>query len=273
MQRVILVRGFHQQLSLSYDFTSALWNADLIRKGDARVNFTTFLFTSLIETANALHHLLEHDFITTSYMVSRGLVEGATNYCFLLQCEQEQFDKWVVYSRQKAFRLLDRSTSAGDLKFKIPNSGTPDPKEIPGLQDDLDRFTGAKGGEKTRWTDLTIEQRLERLMSYKPENKSVVNVLLIALTTVFDIGSEALHGTLLGSGIQWGLSPMGLPLSGPNKARDELMFAAIASMSSMLRCGSACIDFPEIADASTASLKATMRLLLRAGGKDPGASK
>ena len=257
-QRNISLRGSHRQISLAYDFSNTLPNLERLHKLDGRMLGTSLLCMSLVETANALNHLLDHGFITTSFMVSRALVEGTINYCFLLQCEDQHFELWISYSRQKAFRLLNRQARAGDLEFKMSYSGTPDPAQIPGLEDDIKQFTGAKGGEKHRWTELTIEQRLALLDSYQADNKSIVKLLLIALTSAFDLGSEALHGTLLGAGYSRGL--FAVPGLGLDDQYDQLMFVGTICVSCMLQCGAVKAGLPEIATASRSSLEATLRL-------------
>jgi len=260
-RKEIFLRGLHRQISIAGDFSNLLVEENVLESVNPRVAMTFPLNLSVIESANALLHLLEHSppFITPAYMLARGLVESTVNYCFLLQCSEDDFNNWVSYSRQKAYRRLDRTQEAGNKKLRLHFDAKFDPAEIPGLSEDLAKFTGPKGGERNRWTQKSINDRLAEIGQHSPDDEKLVLTLLVALAATYEIGSEALHGTLIGAGFAYGL--FGLPNETPSGQAVLLLMAATECVAAMVQVGARKAAFANISEASRTSLTATLMLI------------
>lgn len=139
--------------------------------------------------------------IDTGYLVARALVERSINFGYLAFCDPTEFQSWLDYSQQKAYRLLDRHETAGNVEFRLSRNSLPNPVDIPELDTLLKRFTERVSGEVTRWSKLNLNDRLGAIEKTFPKSDRVVSILLQALTLVCSIGSEAQHGTLLGSNL------------------------------------------------------------------------
>ena len=157
------------------------------------------LGTGILRTSKSILKIWVDGDVDSSYVLARTLVERAVNYAFLNVCDDNEYEAWVAYSRQKSFRLLDRTQRAGTVEFRISLSPLPDPSSVPGLKEDLDRFTGKKSGrEITRWTQLSLEEPLAAIEGKFKSSKVIIDLLLQAMAHTYDIGAEAQHGTLLG---------------------------------------------------------------------------
>ena len=190
-------------------------------------------------TAKSILKVCADGDVDSGYVLGRTLVERAINLAFLNVCDDRSYENWIAYSRQKAFRLLDRRQTAGPAEFRISLSPMPDLSSVPGLKEDLQRFTGTKrGGEITRWTKLSLGDRLGAIEGKFKSSTVVMDLLLQAMTHTYDLGAEAQHATLLGVGIPFGY------FAPPNTTRDthafiiamstiECLFATISEVAYM----------------------------------------
>ena len=78
------------------------------------------LFVAVIEDAISIRLLCSDARLNQAYIVSRALIERATNYCFLQICSDEQYSDYLDYSLNKAGRRVDRAIEAnGVVQAKI----------------------------------------------------------------------------------------------------------------------------------------------------------
>lgn len=160
-------------------------------------------------TAKSLSLILGEGDADSSYALARTLVERTINFAFLSVCEDSHFQDWLDYSNQKSFRLTQVEKSAGTYGIRIGVSPPIDPIQIPGLQKQLLRFTGKSGQERTRWTNLRLDDRLASIEGKLEGSKAITIYLLGALASTYDPGAEVQHGTLVGVQLGFGVSGMG----------------------------------------------------------------
>lgn len=129
-----------------------------------------------------------------TYVIARALVEGCTNYCYLLLYNEQEFTDYIDYSLNKAGRRIIRAIEVdGTVKARIGlKDGT---VEFPShIQQAIAKFTSERGREKTRWTNVSLPERAAAV-----EARVKSSGLFVALLTIYADASEALHGTLYGS--------------------------------------------------------------------------
>lgn len=157
------------------------------------------LYSAVIEDAISIRILCENARINQAYIVSRALLERLTNFCFLQVCTAPEFSDYVDYSLNKAGRSLDRSIEAnGKVKARIALNGG-DFELPPEISAAIAKFTSERGREKTRWTNVSLPDRVAVI-----EAKLGNTGLFMSLLTIYADASEALHGTLYGAAFHLG---------------------------------------------------------------------
>ena len=190
------------------------------------------LASGVLNTARAVVDRCGAKDIDSGYVLARTLVERSINFAYLAVCPDSEYQRWLAHGRQKGYRLLDRTKSAGSQVFRIGLTDLPPSDAIPGLTDDLRTFTSARGGENTRWTDVKLDDRLGAIENTIDHADRAVLFLLMASTHCYEIGAEAQHGTFFGVGFRHGL------MQGPREDVDShvglLMLSAVLCVYSCL---------------------------------------
>lgn len=163
------------------------------------------LCSGIRQTATSLLKVHSAGDADSCYILGRTLVERAINFAFLTICDQSHFADWVSYSRQKALRLTDRTINAGTFGLHLSRNTEVDPSQTPGLEEDIAKYTGRSGRESTHWTKLSLSDRIGELEGKCAHANRLIYELMSAMATVYELGAEAQHGTLLGAGIQYGV--------------------------------------------------------------------
>lgn len=163
---------------------------------DTRLGSLYLLLFNMPYTGTSIGILARHLHLNECYMLARSLLERIINYLFLLSCDEEEYQRYLSYTKQKGFRVLNRSFTVGDMEVCLRWSGSIDLEQEPELKKAVDTFTSKKGKPKTRWTSLSLSEMLESI-----NNKGELDVryLMFAILGIYDDASEALHGTLYGS--------------------------------------------------------------------------
>ena len=252
------LRFTERQLGLTKDLTELLNREDVFEIWGERISLTSGLLFGAFENANTITSLAIHHNIDSGYMLARALVERAVNYCFLLVCDDKDFQDWVGYSKQKAFRMANREASVGDLKVQIFSSGLPDPSQIPGLEEEMDKFTSSKGRPINRWTNYSMSERIDIVRHRAKDFDIPVLTLLGSLALVYDVASEALHGTLFGVTFSLGLFQPQAQTHAKHVA--DLLGVVGFCLDAMIRLGSTNVMATKLRAASQASLEAYMEV-------------
>lgn len=150
------------------------------------------LLLGVQRTGDATVSLLRSGYTNEAFMLGRALLERVTTLCYLLTCPPDGVQRYAAYGRQKALRMRDRRVRAGSIEYRMKflggSSDSPEDQEL------LAMFTGPKGGEKTRWTELSLTKMIGEIHRVSGAGK----MLLITHLALYERGSEALHGTFYG---------------------------------------------------------------------------
>ncbi len=152
-------------------------------------------------SANTLVRLSVHPGLITRdcYGVSRTVLEGAVNICYVLAEGERVADQAVRHARQKSYKDLNRESVVGDSVIKAVfagSSGSAELKVPEAMQADLKEFTSKSGRDKG-WTELNVDERI--LAAGKTLGVEVLTGLHISRFAVYRDSSEIIHGTLFGA--------------------------------------------------------------------------
>jgi len=159
------------------------------------------LLMSIYITGNSINLLAFNNFLGESYMLARSLLEKLINYMYLLVCEENEYKKYLNYTKQKGYRKLNRNFIVGDRKVELKWAGSVNLDEYPELKEAVNQFTSSKGKAIPRWTSLSPAKRLEII-----EDKGSIKIegLMLSMLGIYDDASEALHGSLYGVTFNYG---------------------------------------------------------------------
>lgn len=264
---------FNNQLALlektyQYQFTE-LKQLDETRLG----NLYPLLF-SIHHTGTSISLLSRHLHLSECYMLARSFLERIINYIYLLSCKEKDYLRYLAYTKQKGFRVLNRSFAVGDLKVESRWTGSIDLESQPELKKAIDMFTGKKSGKPiTRWS---LVSRSEMLESISNRGKLEIGYLMFAILGIYDDASEALHGTLYGSTFHIGTFTGKIPSTknGLKRIWDEqfsALFLVLGScMHTLLQAFNKVATIESIMNESRDNLKNIGRVIKGIGGEEPG---
>jgi len=166
-----------------------------------RLNTMYSLLKDLVASGRSVTFLVRNHFISESYIVARAFLERIVNICYLMICNEKDFDDYVDFSKQKVIRSLHTKKEAYEkIKRIVP---LPDFSKIHEISEVMNKYTSASGKEITRWTTLKIEKRIH-IVAEKVD-KFNEPIYLAATGLIYEDASEAIHGTLYGSLFPYGL--------------------------------------------------------------------
>ena len=180
-----------------------------------RVDVVYFLIFGLISTGQSIIMLAQSGKITECFMLARSVVERIITILYLLICEDEEFKRFNVYTKQKAVKMMNREVEVNELKAVLKASNYDEIINKPEIKEALGMFTSKRGKKITRWNKRSINQMLDVIA----ENGLDVEYLLLAVLAIYDEASDALHGTLYGSIFHTGVFTTGVP-----SEKSELIF-------------------------------------------------
>jgi len=155
------------------------------------------VLASCCNNASAIATLGQEElfFYNEAIVLARAFVERVINFCYLLVCDESEYQNFLKYSLQKGYRKLDRHIAVGNKIVGIKYTGGIEPDTVPGLSDALKDFTSGHGREITHWTKASISERLSVI-----SQRTSINVegFMVNMLSIYEDASEALHGTLYG---------------------------------------------------------------------------
>jgi hypothetical protein len=196
-----LVREYYvQQVLLTKELYEHQYD-ELERIDNPRVLSLYHLMLSIYLTGSAINLLALNNYLGESYMLARALLEKLINYMYLLVCEEDEYKKYLNYTKQRGYRVLKRSFTAGNQKVELKWAGSIDLDDYPELKEAVSQFTSPKGKAVTRWTSLSLADRLNVI-----GEKATINItgLMYSMLGIYDDASEALHGSLYGATFNYG---------------------------------------------------------------------
>lgn len=160
-----------------------------------RIEHLSALYSSIIEDAISIDMLLKDSRLNQSYIIARALLERTVNLCYLLMTDEQTYNDYIDYSKNKAVR-------SHNLKFEVDkevlarfytNSIFPDDYDKA-----VEKFTSPKGREIDRW-GININRRAKFIKDNGGPN------FYLEIMVIYGDASEAIHGTLYGSLFHFGL--------------------------------------------------------------------
>jgi len=186
---------FNNQLTLlenlyQYQFT------ELKHLDSTRLGTLYHLLFGIHHTGLSISLLSRHLHLKECYILARSFLESLITYTYILYCDEEEYSRYLAYTKQKAYRVLNRSFTVGDSKVRLRWTSSIELEKEPELKKALELFTSLKGKAKTRWTSHSLSQMLESIAS---RGGLEIGYLMFAILGIYDDASEALHGTLYGA--------------------------------------------------------------------------
>jgi len=163
---------------------------------DARVGKLYPLLFSIHHTGISISVLSRHLHINECYILARSFLERLIIYIYLFSCDESEYSRYISYTKQKGYRVLNRSFVAGDSEVRLKWSGIIDLEKEPDLKEAVNTFTSEKGKPKTRWTSQSLSKMIQSIAS---RGKLEIGYMMLAILWIYEDASEALHGTLYGS--------------------------------------------------------------------------
>lgn len=196
-----LVKKYYmRQVLLTKELYEHQYN-ELERIDNPRVLSLYHLMLSIYLTGSAINLLALNNYLGESYMLARALLEKLINYMYLLVCEEDEYKKYLNYTKQRGYRVLNRSFIVGNQKVELKWAGSVNLDDYPELKEAVSQFTSSKGKAVTRWTSLSLADRLNVI-----GEKATINItgLMYSMLGIYDDASEALHGSLYGATFNYG---------------------------------------------------------------------
>ncbi|MFC1926867.1 DUF5677 domain-containing protein [Chloroflexota bacterium] len=199
-----------------------------------RVDSLYLLLFSMHDTGQAVGMLAANQKINESYMLARALLERIINYIYLLYCDEEDYKRYLLYTKQKSYRNLNKNIKVGELIAELKWTGDFNLEKDPELKKAVDLFTSEKGKSISRWTNKSIVKMLNII-----EQKSDIDIrpLMLSMLAIYDDASEALHGTLYGTIFQ-----IGLFSAGNMKTKKQIVRSVHGQLSLLFLALGSCID-------------------------------
>lgn len=217
VQQVLLTKELYE-----YQFNE--WE----KIANQRIQSLYHLLMSIYITGNAINLLARNNFLSESYILARALLEKVINYMYALVCEEDEYQKYLNYTKQKGYRILNRSFIVGEQKAELKWSGSVNLDDNPELREAVNQFTSGKGKAITRWTSLSLAERLNVI---RDKGNIKIEGLMLSTLGIYDDASEALHGTLYGSAFHFGFFEGKIPAKVEDLAetyRSKLLFLFFA---------------------------------------------
>lgn len=205
----LFLNFFNNQLALlenlyQYQFTQ------LKQLDNTRLGTLYPLLFSIHHTGISINLLSRHFHLKECYILARSFLESIITYAYILFCDEEEYSRYLAYTKQKSYRVFDRSFTVGESKVSLKWSGSIQLGREPELKKALELFTSEKGKPKTRWTSRSLSEMLECIAK---KGGLEIGYLMFAILSIYDDASEALHGTLYGSIFHIGIFTGKVPAS------------------------------------------------------------
>lgn len=170
---------------------------------DKRNSDIIVLLGSSCQTASAIAKLSEHPdmFLGECYILARAFLEKIINYCYLLVCEGDEYQRFFKYTIQKSFRKLDREITIDEHEIQLKYTGIHHFDSNPILKDAISAFTSKAGIEQKSWTTKILKKRISTILK---NSKLEPAIFMTNVLSIYEDASEAVHGSLYGCTFQGG---------------------------------------------------------------------
>ena len=195
------------------------------------------------------------------YPIARSIVESVVNIVFIMARGRAAAERADRHAQQKAYRDLQRKSSAGGWTVMVGSSVKLSPEDKAHLSALAAEFTTSRGREKRDWTDENLTERIDAAAKRFPE--ASVMLLHAALFNIYRHSSEVLHGTYFAAMHFWGLTTIGRPR--PNRRGDllralsehqfSILMSTIFAFTALIECVSDYVGTLELAEQASNEFK------------------
>jgi len=152
-------------------------------------------------------------------VLARGFLEKVINYCYLIVCDKDEYDRFLKHTIQKSYRRLDRKIFLDGREIRITWGTKIDTESDQVLKEALSEFTSPGGKEKTHWTKVNL---LDRIKIICDKSKLKPEPFLMHTLVIYEDASEAIHGTLYGCSFHTGAYDPSIDKKDPKKIKENI---------------------------------------------------
>lgn len=164
-----------------------------------RLQTLDMLGAQIVMFSGGMVILSRHGHFAEVYLLARSILDSTTNLCYLLACDNEEFERYVDFSKRNILRGYETKTKAFkaiDKILHVPDFRTFDPASIL-----FKKFVSPKKGKDlTRWEtgkSNSYEKKIEVIASKNPKARK--KLFHCAYHFIYEDASEISHGTLYGA--------------------------------------------------------------------------
>lgn len=248
--------------------------ADVFQSGDPEVLriVSTMIHMAGISAHSVLKLTREISLQTRDcYPIARSIAESVVNIVFIMAKGREAAELADRHAEQKAFRDLERKSSAGGWTAIVRSNLELAAEDEARLSALAAEFTTSRGREKRDWTDENLMGRIDAAAQRFPEASLLLHA---AVFNIYRHSSEVIHGTYFAAMHFWGLTTLG---RSPPASRNALvgvlsehqfsvLMSAIFAFTSLLECLSDYVGVPELGEKARRELDRLREMpLIKAG--------
>lgn len=182
---------FNQFLLTQTIILKSVLDTKLIKKAKEIV----IILASACNTSTAIIELGKKTdyFYNETVMLSRAFIEKIINFCYLMICDSDEYEKFILHALYKSYQNLDRERFTSNKKVSILFNGKSqiDLNDNPKLKRALELFPK----KRMNWTKKDINKRINLIDERTNLN---IGIFLLNTLSIYTDASEALHGSLYG---------------------------------------------------------------------------
>jgi len=143
------------------------------------------------ESCRSVRVLIQHGSFRDTFVAARTAFLTLVNVCFICAEGEQTAERAFRHAAQRAFKNLDRTEKAGEIRVSVKFSGVPDLKSNPELAEMVREFEHSRGGN---WTDKTLSKQLAAIE--QKYGARITSFLLFGVDAIHRQASEIAHGTV-----------------------------------------------------------------------------
>jgi hypothetical protein len=126
----------------------------------ARFNELQTLCCQIVLFSHSVIMLSRASHVSETYLISRSVLDTATNFCYLLACDESEYERYIDFSRRNVLKAIETKTKAFESIGHIVEM-TDFRSLDPEITCVFEKFTSPKKGKDlTRWeTDVSLNYK------------------------------------------------------------------------------------------------------------------
>ena len=171
-------------------------------KLEGRLGEIKILAASACSTGSAICELAKKPeyYFPEMTMLARSFIEKEINFCYLLLCDDDEFNNFLLHPYYRMFHNFDQQKVAGEKKIGLKYMGKDALRSNPKINEALKRLF--ESNPRHNWSKKTADQKASLL---RDRSKLRVEFFLMNTMILYSNASEALHGSLYGCTFHLGI--------------------------------------------------------------------